>query len=182
MLSHAVGPAQVSYVEARAEQLPFDDGTFDLVTVALALHWFDQQQFMLEARRVLRQGGWLVIYHDGFTGRMKGSSNFEKWNIEHYLRRYPPPPRNIQTFNETDAAAYGFVPSGLDEFIHEEQFTPDQLVSYLVTQTNVIAAVEAGSESLQSVAEWLLNSTRPLFAGAKEGFLFSCRIQFFKRR
>jgi len=181
MLSHAAGHAQISYVEARAEQLPFDDGAFDLVTVGLALHWFDQQQFMLEARRVLRQGGWLVIYHDGFTGRMKGNSNFEKWNREHYLRRYPPPPRNKQTFTETDAAAYGFVPSGLDDFIHEEQFTPDQLVGYLLTQTNVISAVETGSEGLQSVAQWILNSTLPLFAGPKESFLFSCQIQFFKR-
>ena len=58
MLSRAVLHSQIRYVEGRAEQMPFDDASFGLMTVALAFHWFDQRQFMLEARRVLRPGGW----------------------------------------------------------------------------------------------------------------------------
>jgi|HubBroStandDraft_4_1064222.scaffolds.fasta_scaffold92723_2 ubiquinone/menaquinone biosynthesis C-methylase UbiE len=182
MLSHAVLHAQVRYVKARAEELPFDDESFGLITVALAFHWFDQRKFMLEAQRVLRPGGWLVIYNDAFTGRMKGNDNFEKWNREHYLVRYPTPPRNNQPLANFDASAYMFAPSAFDQFVHEVEFTPDQLVSYLVTQTNVIAAVEAGREDLQSVADWLLKSVQPLFGGTAEMFLFSCQIRFFKRR
>lgn len=136
---------------------------------------------MLEARRVLRPDGWLVIYDDGFTGRMKSNSDYEKWNRECYLVRYPSPPRNNQTFSESDALAYGFGPSGFDHFLHEVEFTPDQLVDYLLTQTNMISAVEAGSGGLQSVAHWLLNSVQPLFTETKESFFFSCRIQFLKR-
>ncbi len=181
MLSHAPTHERIRYVEARAERMPFDVASLGLITVALAFHWFERQQFMLEAKRVLRPGGWLVIYNDGFTGRMSGDDNYEKWNREHYLARFPTPPRKSQPLTDTDAAAYGFEPSGSDQFVHEVEFTPDQLVSYLLTQTNVISAVEVGREDLQSVARWLLNSIQPLFARNVESFLFSCRIQFFKR-
>jgi SAM-dependent methyltransferase len=181
MLSHAVRHAQVRYVEARAEQMPFDDKSYGLITVGSALHWFDCREFMLEAGRVTRPGGWLVIYNDGFTGRMHGNEHFQKWNREQYLVRYPTPPRNNQFLTGADASTHGFVLSGFDQFDHDVQFTPDQLVGYLLTQTNVIAAVEAGREDLQSVANWLLASVQPLFAGTNEGFLFSCKIQFLKR-
>jgi ubiquinone/menaquinone biosynthesis C-methylase UbiE len=45
--------AGVRYVEAPAEDLPFADGSFQLITVALAFHWFDRPRFLAEARRVL---------------------------------------------------------------------------------------------------------------------------------
>jgi SAM-dependent methyltransferase len=181
MLSRAVRHSRIRYVEAEAEHMPLNDASFGLVTVALAFHWFDQQQFMLEARRVLRPGGWLVIYTDGFYGRMIGNENFETWNRDQYLVRYPTPPRNNQPLTDADVLAYGFVPSGFDKFDHEVEFTPEQLVNYLLTQTNVISAVEMGREELQSVAQWLLDSVQPLFIGITERFLFGCQIQFLKR-
>jgi SAM-dependent methyltransferase len=181
MLSHAVHHAQVRYVEARAEQMPLDDASFGLITVALAYHWFDPREFILEAKRVLRPDGWLVIYNDVFAGRMNGNDDYEKWNREHYLVRYPTPPRNHQSLSDCEASAYGFAPSGFDQFIHEVEFTPDQLVSYLLTQTNLISAVEAGKGDLQSAAGWLLNSTQPFFTATAESFPFLCQIQFLKR-
>ncbi len=181
MLSHAIHDPRIRFVEARAEQMPFADASFGLITVALAFHWFDQRKFLLEAQRLLPPGGWLVIYNDAFTGCMKGNDGYEKWNRQKYLTRYPTPPRNSRPLSELDAFEYGFAPSRIDEFNHEVEFTPEQLVCYLVTQTNVISVVEMGKENVQSVATWLLNSVRPLFCGATETFLFSCQICFLKR-
>jgi ubiquinone/menaquinone biosynthesis C-methylase UbiE len=181
MLSQAIRHAQVRYCRARAEHMPFGDASFGFITVALSFHWFDQRQFMLEARRVLRPGGWLVIYNDWFSGQMTGNDNYEKWYREHYLVRYQTPPRNNQSLTESDALAYGFEPSGFDQFVHEVDFTLGQLVDYMLTQTNVVSAVEAGGEDLQSVANWLLNSIQPLFAGTANSFSFSCQLRFFKR-
>jgi ubiquinone/menaquinone biosynthesis C-methylase UbiE len=118
MLSHAGRHPQIRYLEGPAEQMPFSDASFGLVTVGLAFHWFDQRQFVSEARRVLQPGGWLVIYNDRFMGRMTGNDDYQKWYREQYLMRYPSPPRNRQTFADSDALAYGFVPSGFDEFVH----------------------------------------------------------------
>jgi len=50
--------ANVSFVDARAEALPFADAAFDLVTCRIAPHHFDDVRgFVREAARVLRQGG-----------------------------------------------------------------------------------------------------------------------------
>jgi len=51
------------YVEARAENLPFDDATFDVVSAGQCWHWFERSQAASEAHRVLKDGGWIVIAH-----------------------------------------------------------------------------------------------------------------------
>jgi SAM-dependent methyltransferase len=181
MLAQAIRHEQVRYVQAQAEQLPFSNASFGLLTVGLAFHWFDRRAFMPEARRVLRPGGWLALYNDWFEGRMTGNDEHEKWYRDRYLVRYPSPPRNNQPVLDSDARAWGFAPSGVDQFVHEEKFTPDQVVNYLLTQTNVIGAVETGKEDLQSVARWLLGSIQPLFSEDIEAFSFTCEIRFLKR-
>ncbi|MCB9132249.1 MAG: class I SAM-dependent methyltransferase [Anaerolineales bacterium] len=69
MIAEAEPHDRVSYHTGRAEAIPFPDGTFDLATVGLAFHWFNQAEFLREAHLVLRADAWLVIYNSGFTGR-----------------------------------------------------------------------------------------------------------------
>ena len=47
----------IRFVVAASERTPLADGTFDLVTVAQALHWFVGETFFEEVRRVVRPGG-----------------------------------------------------------------------------------------------------------------------------
>ncbi|XP_019409681.1 PREDICTED: putative methyltransferase DDB_G0268948 [Crocodylus porosus] len=47
----------VSYCVSSAEQLPFEDGSVDLITAFVAAHWFDLERFMKELDRVLRPNG-----------------------------------------------------------------------------------------------------------------------------
>jgi SAM-dependent methyltransferase len=48
----------VNFIEADAQQLPFDDGAFDLVVSNVGVcHVPDQRRALAEARRVLRPGG-----------------------------------------------------------------------------------------------------------------------------
>jgi SAM-dependent methyltransferase len=182
MLSHAARHARIRYVEGRAEELPFANESFALLTVALAFHWFEARKFLHEARRVLRLGGWLALYNDTYTGQMADSPAFAAWNRESYLVRYPTPPRNHLLFGDFDGAEYGFAPSKFDQFVHNVEFTPNQLVDYLLTQTNVISAVEMGNEDVHSVTQWLLNSVQPFFRGATASFAFSCQMRFLERR
>lgn len=52
----------VSFELADAQDLPFGDATFDIVTCRIAAHHFpDAYEFVLEAARVLRPGGRLVL-------------------------------------------------------------------------------------------------------------------------
>jgi len=50
------------WLEGTAEELPFPDGTFDLVVSTTSFdHWADQRAGLGECARVLAPGGWLVL-------------------------------------------------------------------------------------------------------------------------
>lgn len=58
------GVTNVEFKHAAAENLPFDDNTFDLVTCRIAPHHFDNAaQFVMEAARVVK-AGCLVLVQD----------------------------------------------------------------------------------------------------------------------
>ena len=160
MLAQAEPAPGVQYQVATAESLPFDDGMFDLITVGLAFHWFDEARFLAEARRVLRSGGWLVLYNSAFGGEIVESPAFRAWNREVYLSRYPTPPRGRQPITSEFVAPFGFELVADERGTAVAQMTGEQIAAYLLTQSNVIAAVEQGSESLESVAEWISTGVR----------------------
>uniref|UniRef100_A0A8C3UCL1 Methyltransferase type 11 domain-containing protein n=1 Tax=Catharus ustulatus TaxID=91951 RepID=A0A8C3UCL1_CATUS len=55
------GMPNISYLVCPAEELPFQDGSVDVLTSFTAAHWFDIECFMREAERVLRPGGCVAI-------------------------------------------------------------------------------------------------------------------------
>jgi ubiquinone/menaquinone biosynthesis C-methylase UbiE len=61
-LAHAVAHSRVEYRVARAEDCGLPDRTFDLVTVAQALHWIDLDAFYAEVRRVARPGAVIAAW------------------------------------------------------------------------------------------------------------------------
>ena len=55
-------PAQVSFVEANAEELPFEDNSFDAYTIAFGIRNVPRVQKALnEAHRVLKRGGRILV-------------------------------------------------------------------------------------------------------------------------
>ncbi len=52
----------IEYIVAPAEETPFADNTFDLITVAQAYHWFNFKDFADEARRVSKPGALIAIW------------------------------------------------------------------------------------------------------------------------
>jgi SAM-dependent methyltransferase len=65
-LSHAKKHPRVMYRRMRAEQLDLEDRSFDLVTVALGLHWLDLDAFWPEVRRVLKPNGVFAAWGYGY--------------------------------------------------------------------------------------------------------------------
>ncbi|CAD7703143.1 unnamed protein product, partial [Ostreobium quekettii] len=61
-LAQAPTVENVTYRQGTAETLDFADDTFDLVTIAQALHWFDLRRFYAEATRVLKPHGTLAAW------------------------------------------------------------------------------------------------------------------------
>uniref|UniRef100_A0A4W6GA74 Zgc:162780 n=1 Tax=Lates calcarifer TaxID=8187 RepID=A0A4W6GA74_LATCA len=59
-LQHAKEP-NITYRQCVAEELPFADGSVDLMTAMSAFHWFDRPRFLREAHRVLKPRGCLAL-------------------------------------------------------------------------------------------------------------------------
>ncbi len=54
--------ANVEFRIGRAEQLPLQDASFDLISCAQAFHWFEPHRAFAECARVLKPGGTLAIF------------------------------------------------------------------------------------------------------------------------
>ena len=90
------GLANVRVTYAKAEALPFEDASFDLVTCRIAPHHFDSiPDFLKEVHRVLKPGGLLAIVDNvvpaGAVGdyvnafeRFRDPSHLRAWTMEEW--------------------------------------------------------------------------------------------------
>lgn len=183
MLAQAQAVIGTAYVQAIAEQLPFADAAFELMTVSMAFHWFDRARFLTEANRVLKPQGWLVIYDNNFMGRMRENPEpeYDEWVRNVYLQRYQTPARNSAPLTGEDAERFGFRFMGRETYSNDVAQTPEENAAYLMTQSNVIAAVEQGTERAEEVYNWLLASIEPMFRGASGTFVFGGSIWYLQK-
>jgi ubiquinone/menaquinone biosynthesis C-methylase UbiE len=164
MLKFAPHTDKINYAIAPAERQPFADNSFDLITVSSGVHWFDIDQFLIEASRLLKSKAWLVLYENRFISEMVGNDNFAGWFPNSYLKKFPSPPRN----NNYAWTNENLNPKNL-KFITEETFknavtlTKKQLALYFTTQSNIIAAVEKAQTTYAEVEYWLNQELAPFF-------------------
>ncbi len=62
MIEQAEPHPRINYAVGSAEDPPLKDNSVDLVTVAMALHWFDRDAFWQTCQRVLRANGILAYW------------------------------------------------------------------------------------------------------------------------
>ena len=166
MLAETVPHPKIHYEQATAEDLPFPDGQFDLITAGLAFHWFDASAFLAEAHRLLRPGGWLVVYTSGFTGEMLEEPAFARWFRDEFLARYPTPARNQVPFVDVGpslAEVHGFVRIGAQAFSNDVGMSVDAFIDYELSTTNIIAAAGQDITAFGDAEAWMRASLAPLF-------------------
>src|SRR5512142_92857 len=61
-IAQALPHERIEYRVERAENVSLADASVDLVTVAIAVHWFDLELFYQVVRRVARPGGLLAVW------------------------------------------------------------------------------------------------------------------------
>jgi len=182
MLELASRQPGIEYLNASAEDLSiFEDSSFELITTSMAFHWFDHEKFLAEAYRLLKTGNWLVPYTNGFHGQMKENESFEQWAKASYAARYATPPRNSTPLTAELAEEFNFSSFNMERYQNEVQFTVEDLSAYLTTQSNVIAAVEQGEETLDDVYSWLKSQTKPYFTAEKATFIFTGYIWYLQK-
>ena len=182
MLTFAPKRSGITFCLADAENLPFGEGAFDILSVCQALHWLDKRKFLAEARRVLRADGWLVVYDNYMTGRMAENEDFRTWFKESYMGRFPAPPRDRVSYAPGEPESEGFHLRLDVRFENAISFSPAGLIDFVTTHSNVIAAVEGGSEDINEVRAWLFESVRPFFGGRGEArFVFEAALWCLQR-
>jgi len=182
MLGLAKQSSGIEYRNASAEDLSvFENGSFDLITTSMAFHWFDHKRFLSEAHRILKTNGWLIPYTNGFYGQMKENEAFKKWVEDSYTKRYPAPPRNSTPLTEDLVGEFGFSTFHMERFQNDVLFTAEELSAYLTTQSNVIAAVEQGHETVEEVYRWLVSQTKQFFHADMATFAFGGIIWYMQK-
>lgn len=180
MIAFAPRERGLSYAVALAERLPFGSDEFDLITLSQAFHWLDRDRFLREANRVLREHGWLIVYDNYF--KITDDPRFQTWHREEYLKRYPDPPRDKITFTNDNTEPYGFRLYKEELLDNPINFSLEGVIDYLVSQSNIIASVESGKESIESVRSWLAAAIKPFFGEEdRKDFLFKAPIWTLKK-
>src|SRR6185437_10356919 len=83
-------PANATFRQMRAEDLPADLGTFDVVAFAQSFHWMEQMRVAATVRAMLREGGAFV--NVGATTH-EGDGNVPRDAIKELIRFYLGPAR-----------------------------------------------------------------------------------------
>nr|AIA12113.1 Methyltransferase domain protein [uncultured bacterium] len=182
MVALAPTDARIQYCIANAEYLPLRERTFDLITLSQVFHWLDRERFLKEAGRTLRGRGWLIVYDNYFSGQTEGNAEFQRWHQESFLKKYPSPHRAWASFTEENTRDEGFELLNHEWHQNGIKFSVEALADYLTTQSNMIAAVEGGRETIEEARAWLLENIRPLFGERQEAeFTFNAPIWYLRR-
>lgn len=106
----AVAGTLPRFVEADAQRLPFDDDSFQIVSVAFGLrNVADTDQGLREMTRVCRPGGKVVVLEFSMPTRQPMRAAYS-WYFRHVL------PRIGQFFARNDREAYNYLPASVSEF------------------------------------------------------------------
>jgi SAM-dependent methyltransferase len=164
----------VEAVDGVAEDLPFADGSVDVVTVAQAFHWFDHARALPELHRVLRPGGWLALFWN-----MRDLENPLQRGVEDLLRpfRGDVVPQRQGRWRAPLAESTLFGPEESRFFRYEQQFTVQNLCDR-VASTSFVAMLPSHERAD------LLARVAALASGLEEPFLFpyETEVQLFPRR
>jgi ubiquinone/menaquinone biosynthesis C-methylase UbiE len=110
-LQEATTTPNIEYTQQAAEKTSFPNHSFDLITVAQAIHWFNVDEFYAEVKRTLKPNGILAVWGYGlietsgslnnilkeFYASLKDYWDSERKHIDDHYSKIPFPFKQIST-------------------------------------------------------------------------------------
>ena len=165
MIEHAPALPNVEYCVAAAEHTELEDDSVDLITVGMAVHWFDIAAFTAEARRVLKPDGVLCAwsYAEPYTNNPAIDAILDR--CAQMIRPYGP--RKLQHvwngYRDLPLLTRGFDVVEPQKFTMHMKRSLEQIVAYYRTRSSVRAFTEdKGFDPVSELAEAL----KPLWGQA----------------
>ncbi|TGD79915.1 class I SAM-dependent methyltransferase [Hymenobacter wooponensis] len=136
-LGQAPARPNITYQLSPAEHTPFPDNTFDLITVAQAVHWFDMEAFNQEIRRVGHPGATVAEW--GY-GLLRISPDLDPL-IQEFHDETMRPYWDDNRWHITDEYArlpFPFAQVEHDRFSVRRQWSAEWFLNYLRTWSSVV--------------------------------------------
>jgi SAM-dependent methyltransferase len=166
---------QASFVVGTAEEIPIGRGTIDIITAAGSLNYVaGLNRFFSEAERVLSPEGILVVYDFNPGSRFGDSMLLTEWT-EAFITRYPKPLSEAVPLSPSILAGLDprFRLLAARELTLALTLTPSFYVDYIMTETNVAAAVRRGKSEAE-IRCWCEMTLAPVWQGEPHDVLFDC--------
>ncbi|SOD79309.1 class I SAM-dependent methyltransferase [Spirosoma fluviale] len=141
----AVKKPNIRYQTSLAEQTPFTDNSFDLITVGQAIHWFDVNAFHEEVRRVAKPNA--VIAEWGY-GLVKLGTGLDEIMLDFYRNRIGPywDPQRTHIDNRYAGLAFPFANVQYATFTARRTWSLERFLNYLRTWSAVRQYIHENEE------------------------------------
>lgn len=166
------------FAVARAEQLPFADESFALLTAAGSLNYADLTQFLPEAARVLTADGVLAIYDFSEGKRLRDDPRLESWYAS-FKERYPVPPGYALDVRTLPYETYGLRFDSLYELEVAVPMTHASYLRYALSETSIEQALARGANEAD-IAAWCRATLADIFNEGPRAVLFDAYIAYVK--
>lgn len=168
-LEQAPAKGNIEYVLCAAEETPFAEDSFDLITISQAFHWMNQEKFHAEAYRVGKNECVVAIWmYDLISSKEEELNSF----IRYFYKNTTGPYWDAERKHIDDHYAnvlFDFESLPVKDFSIEINFTPEQLLGYFSTwsatqnfiKANGYSPVDEIKEELQSI--WKDDILKPFY-------------------
>lgn len=134
----------IFYSLSPAEKTSFANNSFDLITVAQAMHWFNFDAFYSEVKRTIKPGGILVVIGYGLFTMNADTDKLINYFYEHIINEYWDVERKYIDEHYT-TIPFPFPEIKSPEVFIQFEWTLEQLTGYLNTWSAVQHYIKANS-------------------------------------
>ena len=173
---------EASFVVGSAEQLPVPTASIDLITAACSLNFMPLSDALDDIHRVLTPDGVLVAYDWATARDIVDDTALDDW-FASFITRYPRPPSEAVFLDPPTLAAYAyasaFVLTDAMTFAWPLTMTAEAYERYMMTETNVAAAVRGGTP-IEDIRAWCRETLADVFDGRPREVLFRGYIAYLR--